>query len=236
MTGNARNEPPRWLWQWFPPLLLIVQYGVRIWMPGDYTRLFDNELGIVELATPAVLVPGIIAGFAALRYREQLPDRRLIAWIALVTGACVYFAGEELSWGQHLIGWATPDYINKINDQGETNIHNISSWFDQKPRLALELGVMAGGLFYPLYWGRKHPRPSSDWRYWLWPTHVCVPAALLATLIRIPDRLEDWFGIGPLPYAIRYSEPQEYYFAVFLSVYLLTIWLRLRELQRGAPG
>ena len=53
----------------------------------------------------------------------------------------------------------------------------------------------------------------------------------MAILIRLPDRLEDWFGIGPLPLAIRYSEPQEYYFAVFLALYLTSIWYRVRQLQ-----
>jgi cytochrome c oxidase cbb3-type subunit 2 len=49
------------------------------------------------------------------------------------------------------------------------------------------------------------------------------------------DRPEDLFrrvsfGIGPLPLAIRYSEPQEYYFAVFLALYLASIWYRVRQL------
>ncbi|MCB9982820.1 MAG: hypothetical protein H6861_03965 [Rhodospirillales bacterium] len=36
-----------------------------------------------------------------------------------------------------------------MNDQNETNLHNISSRFDQKPRLILLVGVVVGGLIIP---------------------------------------------------------------------------------------
>ncbi|MDX8410683.1 MAG: hypothetical protein R8K46_02255 [Mariprofundaceae bacterium] len=40
-------------------------------------------------------------------------------------------AGEEVSWGQHWIGFSTPEMIGRINVQGETNLHNIGSyWID----------------------------------------------------------------------------------------------------------
>lgn len=35
--------------------------------------------------------------------------------------------GEELSWGQRIFGWATPDSIAAINKQGETNLHNMAT-------------------------------------------------------------------------------------------------------------
>lgn len=34
-------------------------------------------------------------------------------------------AGEEVSWGQSIFGWKTPEALEKINVQGETNFHNI---------------------------------------------------------------------------------------------------------------
>ena len=41
--------------------------------------------------------------------------------------AFVFFfgAGEEISWGQRLIGFDTPDGIEKLNVQEEFNIHNL---------------------------------------------------------------------------------------------------------------
>jgi hypothetical protein len=36
-------------------------------------------------------------------------------------------AGEEISWGQRIFGWATPDFFRENNIQGETNFHNMDT-------------------------------------------------------------------------------------------------------------
>ncbi len=43
--------------------------------------------------------------------------------------ALLFVAGEEISWGQRVIGFATPDLLLGLNRQGEFNLHNI----DQTP-------------------------------------------------------------------------------------------------------
>lgn len=44
----------------------------------------------------------------------------------LVLALAFFFgAGEEISWGQRLIGWETPPSIAALNAQGETTIHNL---------------------------------------------------------------------------------------------------------------
>jgi len=41
--------------------------------------------------------------------------------------AILFFVGfgEEISWGQRIIGWETPQILKKINKQRETTFHNI---------------------------------------------------------------------------------------------------------------
>lgn len=41
---------------------------------------------------------------------------------------CFLAAGEEISWGQRIVGWETPEAIKQINAQEETNLHNLT-WF-----------------------------------------------------------------------------------------------------------
>ena len=67
-TETALQEPPRWAWLAFPPVLIIVQYAIRYYDSATYGLLFESEVGIVELGTPAVLLVAIAAGGAALRY------------------------------------------------------------------------------------------------------------------------------------------------------------------------
>ena len=80
--------------------------------------------GAVELLTfAAFLLAGIAVVVAALT------ERRLFPRCAYILGGItlLFFAGEESSWGQHIIGFATPDFMADLNLQGEFNIHNIKA-------------------------------------------------------------------------------------------------------------
>ena len=221
---------PRWLWLWFPPVLLIVIFAVRIVDPAAYRTWIDGELGLIELATPLLSIIGAGYGIALVRDLAREGLSKLLVWGALLTLACIYFAGEELSWGQHLFGWSTPESVARLNDQQETNLHNMSSWLDQKPRLLLEIWVLVGGLILPLVGYREWRRfAREDLRSWFWPTFDCMPTALLAILVRLPERIKDLAGLESLPYELRYSEPQEYYFALFLLLYLAALDRRVRQ-------
>ena len=41
--------------------------------------------------------------------------------------AMVFVAGEEISWGQRIFGFATPDFLASVNDSGEFTVHNINN-------------------------------------------------------------------------------------------------------------
>jgi hypothetical protein len=233
--GDGRDDLHPWLWLWFPPLLLIVQYGFYFYDTAAYRRFIVGEIGLVELATPLLALIGAVCGSLALRYARYLPGLVIRCWLVITILGCIYLAGEELSWGQQLFHWHTPESLQAINDQSETNLHNISSWFDQKPRLALEIWVLLGGIVMPLLRSRRErldPRThwELDWRNWFWPTYVALPTALLAIVIRLPERIKTLFDLDRVPFEIRYSETQEYYFALFLLIYLASIGYRLRRL------
>ncbi len=52
-------------------------------------------------------------------------------FLLLLSFVLFFGAGEEMSWGQRIFGFSTPESINKINVQHEFNIHNITL-FDGK--------------------------------------------------------------------------------------------------------
>jgi hypothetical protein len=45
-------------------------------------------------------------------------------WLLLLSVACLFIAGEEVSWGQHHLGFEPPSSITSNNFQGEFNLHN----------------------------------------------------------------------------------------------------------------
>ncbi len=218
------------LWLWFPPLLAIVVFGVKLLAPGAYDSVIEGEIGLTELATPLVALIGVGFGVQTVLLSRGRVPKAFTIWLALTTLGCLYFAGEELSWGQQLFRWETPEHFAELNDQNETNLHNMSSWFDQKPRLLLELWVLFGGVVLPLrrLLGKAADHAPGSFRDWFWPGLECLPTAALAIAIKLPERYKKLADIQSLPLEIRWSEPQEYYFALFLLIYLLAARARLR--------
>ena len=228
----AKNKMSAWIWLGFPVLFLTFIVSVLLYDFELGKNMVGKENNLVELGTVIVLIPGIIAGIQCFRLRRFILNRRLIIWVLLVTCACVYFAGEEISWGQQLFKWGTPEQLHAINDQNETNFHNISSWFDQKPRVLVALWVLIGGLVLPLWRFIRRTNYSPDgWRYWFWPDYVCLPTAVLVFIVKIPAKLKDFFDYRLFEHNVRYSELQEFYIALFLSLYLYSFYTRLKKIN-----
>lgn len=226
------SELPRWLWLW-TPIVFLLFILIMIGIDEKQARfLVGDEFGLVEPATALILIPAVYAGIKCFQYKYLLPNKLIIAWLVLITLGCVYIAGEEISWGQHYFKWQTPEAVQALNDQQETNIHNISSWFDQKPRLLLEIWIIIGGIFLPAYRKlRKKIFSSDQWQYWFWPSFVCFPTAIIAIVVKLPERYENLFGYWPTPFIIRFSELQEFYFSLFLFIYLMSCMYRVKSLK-----
>lgn len=61
--------------------------------------------------------------------------------------------GEEISWGQRIFGWDTPSAIEKMNSQGEINLHNLSLVNGQNPDGSLKTGVSAFFTSHRIFYG-----------------------------------------------------------------------------------
>ncbi len=182
--------------------------------------------GLVESLTFFVLLVGIIFGLCAVvLHWKKIPSRLLrfglIAWIL----GCVYFAGEEISWGQWYFGWSTPETLSDINRQDETNLHNTTSWLNEKPRTVVELWFLFAGLFVAVArLSGKFRFPDSDWREWINPHAVGVSACIVFLFSKFLE-----YGSSQFAESLSNSEIRELIIAYFLSIYLLSTWLILRR-------
>ena len=88
---------------------------------GEYVK----EDGIVEWLT----VVGLLLGSFVCLSRLAALWKKRTWWFLLVTfglGLFLFFAaGEEISWGQRILGLKTPEYFEEHNAQHETNLHNL---------------------------------------------------------------------------------------------------------------
>ena len=205
-------------------LLPLAWYAIT----GDYS-VFKRESGIIENTTVLFLVVAIGFCVASLSQANRLAlSGFLKAWLFILIIGAAYFALEEMSYGQHMFGWDTAESWKELNDQGETNLHNVHSLFDQVPRALLSLGILIGGVILPLY---RHFRDikldESSRFYWQWPTMDCITIGLLVILIR---PILTVFETD----AINTGETKENLIALFIMLYCISIHSRLR--QKKMPG
>lgn len=87
------------------------------------------EDGVMEnLTAAAFIAAAFFTGRAALRAKQDLKnDYPKWLWMFLALAAVGFFVigAEEISWGQRIIGWSTPEVFKDTNVQDETNLHNV---------------------------------------------------------------------------------------------------------------
>ena len=220
------------VWLVLPIAILIVPYLSRLAGVDSDLHLY-GENGWIEALTVVFLLVAILFGIIFL-ILSKIPSHGWMQWwMALLVLGSLYFAGEELSWGQHIFGWETSEYWQTLNDQGETNLHNTSPLFDQIPRTLLSIAALVGGVLAPLYlYLTKQQLGVTSVHYWLWPTYTCLPAALFSLLVSWHEKMYRILEIKiPIVLDVSAGEIKESFLALFIMVYVLSIWCRSRNLS-----
>ena len=136
---------------------ILILAGFVLWteIDGQSVVEMSEEDGPVEnLSSIFFLLSSICFVIAArrsdfLKRKKEIPRYLMIGLWALLM---FIFAGEEISWGQRVFGFATPEVLGEMNTQDELNIHNIKfvdSFMGGKFRY-LSVMMIATGLLIPL--------------------------------------------------------------------------------------
>jgi glucan phosphoethanolaminetransferase (alkaline phosphatase superfamily) len=115
--------------------------------------LFVDEDRLVEWAQFFALAALVVLGFAIGLRLARLRQRTFAALFIIAAVGALFIAGEEISWGQRMLGWATPTDLADINKQGETNIHNIGNVLQFMNLVMFAVAVVAGVLPFVWRWG-----------------------------------------------------------------------------------
>lgn len=107
----------------FTLLQLIVPEFATILVRKEDWPFFRNAI-FVKMTLQII---GLV--FFAMTARRYFRQHNWLGGALSILICLVLFvmAGEELSWGQRIFGWATPEAISKINAQNETNLHNMAT-------------------------------------------------------------------------------------------------------------
>jgi len=225
MTETHTRDLHESIWLWCIPLPLLIHLGAwQLDYQGEFfAKWIESESGLIENTTALLLIPASIFAFGvALRLSGRLGPVYLI-WFSGMALVCLGFAGEEISWGQHWIGWSSPEYFAENNRQGETNFHNLNIHFGRVVKSILTLAIIIGGLILPFRGSRfisvEEQTPMQRFLGLVSPTRVCVPAAAFVLGVRLMERLKTWFDLEWGFIAVNLKESQELYIALFLLIY-----------------
>lgn len=231
MPRHKSDDLPKWIWLWCMPVPLIIHLAAR-YLDSDgefFARMIESESGIIENGTALILIPAAAIGFQLGWRFFRSHGAAYLLWFGAFGLMCFGFAGEEISWGQHWVGWNSPEFFVENNRQGETNIHNINIHFGRIVKSILTLAIIVGGLIIPLR-GSSPPllaSPSDRFLDTILPTTVCVPAAAFVFGVRLIERFKTWFDLDWFVLSINLKESQELYIAIFLFLYAWSLQRRI---------
>jgi hypothetical protein len=187
---------------------LLQMLNIRYIAPATpYFESMFAEDGIFETMTPVLMVAAIILlGVAIVRGRRDnhaLPRWLVVLWLILMAGF-LFDAGEEVSWGQRIFHWSTPQTLSQVNVQNETNLHNIfNGYFDfgyrvlyVLPALTLASVALHATRSMRPTWALALPHPSLIGL-------TLVIAFVLAVSPSEEELLEELVSVVALCYAFR---------------------------------
>ncbi len=90
-----------------------------------FENRFTVEDGVIEWITVVALGwAGVVMSIRCFRLSDS--PWLFIRGMCLLAALIMFFgAGEEISWGQRLLGIETPDILKEHNRQSEMNLHNL---------------------------------------------------------------------------------------------------------------
>ena len=246
--GSTTHQPglpePGWPITRLVPLAVYPVLIASIFVYYDFWYLMKRKEGGIEWLAFACLLVGIWHGVRMLVLcqsgrragrRSVLPRPWLVGWFGLSTAGMFVLAGEEISWGQHLGLWGyadVPEAIRELNDQDETNIHNmigIGNAIDRGSTNAVVIGTFVAFVLLPILQRVKgEAMAHDDPGYWFWPTRAGFWAGMGVLVIPFPMRIYEWTTGNEGSFDWRHSEIHEFYIALLMMTYMISAHRRLR--------
>lgn len=198
-------------------------------------RQLNREDGILETSSAALLLGASgLALWVALR-ADQSAVKAMHFFLAFLFFA---MCGEEISWGQRLLNFETPEALREVNVQQEINLHNMFGYlFDH---LFILCFFIWGCVVPYLYWR------SAIWRWFQSSIGLPMPSIGLAIAMLVVTLTQDQLTEGILGWSVpglRVPEVREFLSTLcFVLMMLESRYLVLspetseRRLDRGVPA
>ena len=129
-------------------IFLTASYSVYFIFDREFVSRLVVEDGLFEYLTAIFFLTASIVFFLSF-----LPNRNKC--FLLLSAAMFVGAGEEISWGQRILGFSTPTNLAAVNVQKEFNFHNIelvnAAYLDHRKKEGIQK-IFTVNFLYKLFW------------------------------------------------------------------------------------
>ncbi|QFG69782.1 hypothetical protein [Ornithinimicrobium pratense] len=207
-----------------PLVSMVGIYLLWVVYPSGYLWGTAEDSLVEWMTVVCYLAAAAVAAVLVPRWWRRGRRLTAIAYVVLCLGFLV-IAGEEVSWGQRVLGFEGPSALVEANLQDEANLHNLLDRYALHG-LYIVIGVWGVGVgrwvVSRVAWlqpGYAYA-PSKDLLWWFLPALVYylyvdygVPAAGVAGVA---------LGEGPP----RFQEPVELLLGAGFLLFMVEVWLR----------
>jgi hypothetical protein len=213
------------------PIALLTSVAAAAAVGGETANFVLNaETGAMETLTGGMALASCAISLAAAARADSWQFR---AWLLLFAAAMLFFGGEDLNWGQYYFGWDAPEYFRELNNENETNLHNMTWWANQFPRMVVEAWLVVACILVPLGWQWPRTVTSALVPSAMWPDGRLVFVAMLALLLKLPKLFSDAGLISSEAIGgVRTSEVQEMMIACTFILYAVLLRGRVSGSRR----
>jgi hypothetical protein len=234
--ADLAEVPRRLAWAvfWLPLAGLAGLLLIAVIFRPAYDRLLQEDYPVEWAQFDFCVFTCVVSALAARRFHRQRQIAIAVTLVLLCLGTFV-LAGEEISWGQRILGIATPADRAGVNAQSEMNLHNVTVGFDVESmfrQISLLIGIV--GAVVPLL-TRCRPAALTS-TYWKTLSPPLFTAPLFAMMIGY--RIYRIFDSGEIPFVVRMQEWIEFcqYLGLVITVTVVYLKVRATDELTGTAG
>lgn len=166
-------------------LVLTALAGIAVYLHFEEPNLLsalareDGPIEYLQAGLYFLASLGFVIGLSRLGSRN----------IWYIGYALLFFliAGEEISWGQRLLGIETPEELARINEQSEINLHNIRGLHGSIRAIGL---IVTFGICFLIPWAYRWVKPVREliqrWKHPVFPIWAWIPPILGFLFMAVP--------------------------------------------------
>lgn len=215
-----------------PAIALVGAYALYLIYLDGYLWATGEDRAVEWATVVAYLSAVVVAGVLVPRWWRTGLRLAAVAYVILCVGF-FFIAGEEISWGQRILGFEGPPALVDANLQDEANLHNLLGRYALHA-LYIVIGLWGIGLGR---WVVRRVRwlqpwyafaPSKELFWWFLPAVVYY--AYVDYVIPAGQALGVHLGEGPP----RLQEPVELLLGLGFLLFVVEAWLRSRGSRQTA--